>query len=1587
MSKITCQGSALNIIHGEIISVTSVMRKNLRWAGASIIASSSSSPSADHSISLSNGNDRSPSLATTSISLRNSTKNENSDANVKNLKAPSGGLMDGFSSLVTELRETEDIAKLDALTLLSPFLAVVRSNDTNGPITALALSSIDKFFTYSFIHSESPSLVMAMSQVSDAGTHCRFEASDSVSDEIVLLKILDVLQNALTGPVGYILTDEAVCQMMETVLSMCCQMRLSEMLRRSGERTMQAMVFSIFQKLKSLSPSVDDRFIPDEDAEETAGLKERLRMSTPDPLSGSIPAASSSAEKGHAKSLSMGHRSLIEEEDEPQTDEKAPLIDSEEKTPIVESQILEKVSEEQEGEDEMKEGKAEAEEVESVVNLQPFGLPSIKELLRVLVSLLNPYDTQHTDAMRLTSMNILITIFETSGVDVGQFPSLRAIVSDELCKHLFQLARSENYNILYSSLRCMSNLMDTMRPYLKIHLELLLSYLMNRLLPQPTLTIHKLTNGHTGTIPEFEEQLDCLTWKKVDRPGGDLSIPRTSSPAPSSGSRNSVMTSQQAMIATGQVRQVMLEYLAHFSRAPDFMVNLWVNFDCNVDCEDIFERLIRFLARGIYALNPAYANTQDSSQILCLDTLLAYMSHMTNRMKSAPLPSVDVPAPVLLARDKKGKRALLEGAAKFNEKPKEGLKFLESNGIIYDDLSLPRPQSLALFFKTCPRLDKKLLGDFISRPENLDVLKAFMTLFDFRGKLASDCLRELLETFRLPGESQQIARITEVFASVYVATGPKDVKDEDSAYVLSYSIIMLNTDQHNPQNRKKMTLEDYKRNLRGVNGGDDFNPDYLKAIYESIRKREIVMPEEHSGQLGFEYAWKELQRKSKKAGLFVTCNTSIFDQAMFEASWRPIVSALSYAFTHFNDDYMIQRIIAGFQQCATLASRFQLTDVFDETVAELAQITDLVPRMSSEVNFPTVKADGQTLTISPLSIQFGKKFKAQLATVVLFTVGSTDGSAMRKGWLYIFEIIQSLFAHSLLPNELLSLPDFANVCTIPIRPPQGQTNPPERRADGGLLSTLSSYLLSPYASPVDGIGREITDDDIESTLCAIDCLASCHFAAVYNRIFTLPLELQENVVRILVELADRRITKHNRIRINSDHYSPPSSPISSRGSYNYDPCSLFLLELIVSVTTHEPEALHQLWTPAFDHISKILANSTIFSPLLIERAIAGLLRLQSIAVQKENLRDQFFIALDVFRSLPQTILNSVSQSMVFGVCQIALSHSKVFRTSTQWNMLFSIFTATAGIEDAAKESFEILKKLAVGELSPGLVVENFAPFIQALNSFAGVCGQENLKSQEPNKVEEATTSRALEALNMIREAQEKIPSFLSEAPFGPTSSWASFWMPVLLTYGQQSIHGNREVRQRALAYLQRSLVAPEILLNGNIDLTVIFERVLFPVLEELLKPQVFRRDPGGMGETRLRASGLLCKIFLHYLVQLSEQGMPRMVELWLQILGYLDRFMHSGRRDQMYEAVPENLKNVLLVMHASGFLVPPHEGPSVEESHLWNATFERIDPVLNTLKTDLFPPPPPSTSVTPSQTSPTVLMNNGEDLVGDKAKT
>ena len=58
-------------------------------------------------------------------------------------------------------------------------------------------------------------------------------------------------------------------------------------------------------------------------------------------------------------------------------------------------------------------------------------------------------------------------------------------------------------------------------------------------------------------------------------------------------------------------------------------------------------------------------------------------------------------------------------------------------------------------------------------------------------------IRLYLESFRLPGEAQKINRIMESFGKHYHEQCPDLFKNADSVYILGYSVILLNTDQHN----------------------------------------------------------------------------------------------------------------------------------------------------------------------------------------------------------------------------------------------------------------------------------------------------------------------------------------------------------------------------------------------------------------------------------------------------------------------------------------------------------------------------------------------------------------------------------------------------------------------------------------------------------------------------------------------------------------------------------------------------------------------------------------------------------------------
>ncbi|TRM59389.1 hypothetical protein BD626DRAFT_550235 [Schizophyllum amplum] len=1400
-----------HVLLSEILSVTSVMRKNSRWAASTHFF-----------------NARDASLGT-NLGLR--------------IASPT-------------------YLCLAADTLLAPFFAIIRSPLSTGPITSAALSSLHNFFICGLISPDSVNLEAALAELSNTVSHCKFEASDSSGDEVVLLKIMTVIQDCMCSSMGIVLGDVEVCEMLETVLTTCCQMRLSEILRRSAENAMQLLVRTVFGRLHVLDPADEERKLAEEDDDAQEG---DIRMTV-----SSVPVTRAASPNPSSEPQDTA---LVPSTATPTT-----------QAPAAKSQ---------------------------------YGLPSIIELLRVLVNVLDPTDQSHTDSTRLIVLNILNAALEASGSRIMQYPSLEALILDEGCKYLFLLARSENMLVLHSALRTITALFVTMSAHLKLQQELFLTFCIDRL-ATPIIPA-KTQHSHLRARPVLAHH------------------DRTATP-----SRPMVPP------ARGETRNLMLETLGQISRHPSFMVDLYTNYDCDINCENVFERLAIYPANPNMAMDAQHKNTQ----YLCLDLLLAFVNDMAARAQGS-FPSVES-----LQQTKSLKKLVLTGASRFNNKPKAGLAFLEENKLIYQDLSDTGDKNLSLarFLKSCNRLDKKVLGEFLGKPENLELLRTFMSLIDFKGKDVTDAVRELLNSFRLPGESQMISRIAEMFAETYFATGPPEFKKQDSIFVITFSIIMLNTDQHSPQVRKRMTFEDYTKNLRGVNDGDDFTEDYLRNIYDSIRKQEIIMSEEATGQLGFEHAWQELLARSRKTGDFVICNTNAFDIEMFKSVWKPVISTIAYAFISFDDDYIIQRAIAGFRQCATLAGHFSLPDVFDYVVVSLSQATSLLPEfLPAQVpNYPVVDIDGQSVTVSGLSVNFGTNFKGQLAAVVLFNIVNGNGNALREGWTQIFEMFQNLFLHSLLPTRMLQMEDFlGGMSMIPLRGAQ-PPRPAARGDGGGLLSALSSYLMTPYSASNEALVPDATDGDVENTLCTIDCIASCRLDELYSQIMQLDPDALIAAVRALEALAHERTVAKLKLapeEMQPDEGKPYSLP--------YDPASVFLLETMVSIACQAPRPI------VFGHLSALLSSAAQYSALLVERAVVGLLRLCLILAVTPSLRDQIYVSFDLLAGLPPNVASSVAEQIIAGVMLIVHKHGDIIRSQTEWSLVSALLRQTVSHPEAGRECFELVKSLLDGP-SQAVSADSFSSLVMLLDEFATHAGEKidlpqhrGRRGEQVSAASSPAIDRGKKAVDLMVELQKHISSVASSAQLQPNAAWRQLSLPLVSALSRQSTNPAREIRHNAVSHLQRVLLGPHVIVSGA-QTDDVFNRVLFPLLDELLKPQVLQRDPRGMQETRLRASTLLCKAFMHFEVRDSQTGDLRV--LWIEILDLLDRLMSADKGEQLYEAVPESLKNVLLVMHATDILVPaPPAGSddarTEKQQTFWSATQVRMERFLPGFLQEVIPAP------------------------------
>ncbi|KAG5439555.1 hypothetical protein PCANB_002131 [Pneumocystis canis] len=1303
-----------------------------------------------------------------------------------------------FSQLKSNLIHCTDISSVDTVILLNPFIYIIETPSIAASIKSLALSSLIKFFSYGIININSLGLSIAIKQLLSVITRCRFETNDLSHDETVLLKIFRLMEQIITGIWEKIVCDSSISEIMESCLNICCRLRLSKILRKNVEIVMLSIVQTIFKRLREINPESEE-------------------------LLSEVTNCQNFFSKN--KEFQFNNKNIDVELLERNNNHKNEVFSDNENI------------------ENSKNGKQDSEVI------LPYGLVSIKEILSTLILLLDPHNKQHTDTMRIIALRMINAAIEVSGPVIGYHLNFRCLITDNLCRYLFQLIQLNNFSIIFHSLQVISLLLHVMKPFLKFQQEVFLRYAIS------CIYVHKDSPKYSSVGPILYQDILDLPKFRHFISGKDISTSTKEKNKSGNGESFREINTQE----------VIMECIFSLVQTPTFMVDLFVNYDCEINMCNLCEDIIYFFSRNIFSDSSVWSAT--NIPLLSLEALLLQIEYVSERLymgNDEKSFSHELLSPEILLAKKNKKSIIIQGSIKFNEKPREGIKYLQSNGILDKDAS---PESIALFLKNTSYVNKKLLGIYLSNPENTQVLNCFINTFNFHGKRIEEALRELLTSFRLPGESQQIERILEKFSNKYYETNPSEIETADAAFVLAYSITMLNVDLHNTQVKKRMTIEEYTKNMRNLNNNKDFDPEYLKTIYEAIRSNEIIVPDEHNSQQGFEYTWRSLTELSIGEE-FRIYNTNIYDKYIFEATWKPIIGSLAYAFVLSTDD-VFYRVVNGFNQCAKIASQYNMSEVIDYMILCLMKIIFVDDNESKNISTTLlINIDGNDVYINPFSIKFGENSKTQLATIVLFKICIGNESIILEGWKEIFKLLFMFFVNHLLSPSFTLIQNYIPISPIPITSRVKVSKKIDENRSTGLLSALSSYLSGYGANE----GFFASEAEIES--------------------------LDLNSMRKLLDFLLQPFSQDTFVALQLGNSSQDSLKTKED----------------ISKTTNQLDISYVLHSIASLSDSFITKNG-----LSIATGILEIVKLST---------DQSYInSFDLFKLLSLIQENEATIPITFQIIQHLLSQKL---SKENFHSIISLLNQIIAYTSIIKKYDYEKIKLSSGE---SLIPAYFIDY-------------------------------ATQSIVNLYQLHLKAPSLFSNSKLEFSQLWKMFWAPIFDIFQEQCTNIFCEIRQQAFTCLQKSLLSSQFSNEDDLQWTLVFKEVLFPLIFRFLKPEVYQFDHHGMAQARIQAITLLCKVYLHYLVKLSKSD--GMLELWTNLLDVIDRLINSGQPDYLTEAILESLKNVLLVMNTSGYLVPPLDsGLTFSEKldcnnnqfHyiLWTETWNRINRFLPNLREELFP--------------------------------
>ena len=899
---------------------------------------------------------------------------------------------------------------------------------------------------------------------------------------------------------------------------------------------------------------------------------------------------------------------------------------------------------------------------------------------------------------------------------------------------------------------------------------------------------------------------------------------------------------------------LVIQVLNFIAQDSQTLLDIFVNYDCALDSLNIYEQVVSELANVIQNLEAEgewMTPTQEiklkiaslNALVAILESLVKWMhekqSETSNNDSSNQLE--DMTEGEFFEKQRNMKIGMKEGIKIFNKSPKKGIKYLVDIGKLPDPEKVDKNeyvQAIAKLLYTTEGFSKKLIGEYLGEGANADILNAFTELQSFTGLTFDKALRNYLNTFRLPGEGQQIDRVVQKFAEKFFKDNGKShiFANADACYVFAYSVIMLNTELHNPAFgfRERMSLEAFIANNRGINDGGDIDHKYQETIYFCIKTNEIKLKDEElevaAQQLDkqnpqqtprkktilFKQESEKLEKEIKSRQLqgdsddqFYTASDITHVRSMMEATWEFLKEAIKTTLEKdkFTDSKAHDNSLRGLEYAIHITSRFDMATerlAFVQTLCHFTKLTISEKEYEAQ-NDPNLHQNQDTL-----KNRYIMQDRHVKAIKILLKIAEMEGNYLKDSWANILECISQL--------ERL----------------QSDVNQSGRR-----MSKSAARLT-----------LELTPEQINSNTILnnnIDHL-------VIDKIFVKSGELSDDAIESFVK---------GLCGISNDEINPKANRMTCTGNININPTPrTFSLQKLIEVAHYNINRIKIVWSKLWVHMGKHFITVGTHDDLKIAmNAIDSLRQLSMKFLEQDELANYHFqrdFLKPFLQIIQQSNKNEIRILTVECVGQMILGRYNNIKSG--WKTILQIFaqSATCG-SPITKEGFKYVATL----MKDGADVdyfhqiqqnESFVDSILCLTAFA-----RNLSD----------TNIALDAISLLKLCafhivNNRVDAIKKVDIYTDDEVHFKLWFPILTGLsGLISDDRREEVRATALKTLFE-----EILINRKIGdrfssklWEVVFTGVLFPIFDEIKQTNM---DENWINTTCRKSLSLMISLFAQY---------------------------------------------------------------------------------------------------------------------------